>query len=185
MRSVLKSRFYIEKTLNRTVTWSYSHVSMLNVRRNLHIKRNLTLQEIIEALQICNENKKSQKAESTAWCLSPRTQALFRSTEKMAAPWQQGLRRMEPMTPASPACTECPVDWLALFYRAWRVSSSHLEAQCLCKALRKPSLNSNKFLGGLKKYKSFVSCMVHSHTEGVHVHRRCAYPWINGELIGA
>lgn len=59
MRNILKSRLnhsLHRKTSNRTVTRSCSHVSTLNVQRNLHIKRNLTPQEIIEALQIRNEN---------------------------------------------------------------------------------------------------------------------------------
>lgn len=67
MRNFLKSRqnnSLRRKTSNRTVTWSYSHVSMLNGRWNLHIKRNLTPQDITETLQILDENykKKSQNS---------------------------------------------------------------------------------------------------------------------------
>lgn len=96
MRNFLKSRLnrsLHRKTSNRTVTWSYLHVSMLNVRWNLHIKRNLTPQEIIETLQIYVENKnhkKQRKLTAGARSLEP-TYALFPNPEKMLTPSWQGL----------------------------------------------------------------------------------------------
>lgn len=141
MRNFLKSRLHqsLDRTTsNRTVTWSYSHVSMLNVQQNLHIKGNLTLQEIIETLQIHNENKNHKKqGKSTAnthlllWylCLLPELR------NKNAYSFVPSPVEAEMMPLMFPSFVECLFDWLASFclHKTWWFLRSCSETQYLSK----------------------------------------------------